>query len=181
MKSLKSFVAMTAGALALSIVFTSMSYAQNKTPELSDPEIASVAVTANQIDVNYAEIALKKSKNQKVKDFATNMKNDHNAVIKMAVDLAKKLGVIPQTNAVTKSLLEGEKKTTQMLNSKSGKAFDKTYIDNEVTYHKAVINAVEKLLIPQADNAELKAILQKVLPILKTHLHHAEMVQAELK
>ena len=61
--------------------------------------------------------------------------------------------------------------------SKSAKAFDKAYIDNEVAYHKAVIDAVEGLLIPQSQNAELKKLLQDVVPALKAHLAHAEMVQ----
>ena len=65
--------------------------------------------------------------------------------------------------------------------SKSGAAFDKAYIDNEVAYHKAVINAVENVLIPDANNADLKSLLQNVLPVLKTHLEHAEMVQKNLK
>ena len=64
-----------------------------------------------------------------------------------------------------------------MLESKSGDAFNKAYIDNEVAYHKAVIGAVENVLIPDATNAELKSLLQNVLPVLKTHLEHAEMVQ----
>lgn len=181
MKNFKNFVSWTAGVFALSLLFSTMSFSQSKTPQLTDPEIASVAVTANQIDINYANIALKKSKNKDVKAFATNMKADHSAVIKMAVDLAKKLNVTPKTNAVTKSLLQGEAKTKKMLNSKSGKAFDKAYIDNEVAYHKAVIGAVETVLIPQSSNKDLKALLQKVLPVLKTHLQHAEKVQKEFK
>lgn len=64
------------------------------------------------------------------------------------------------------------------MNSKSGKAFNKAYIDNEIAYHKAVIAAVEGLLIPQAQNSELKALLEKVVPTLKAHLGHAEMVQS---
>ncbi|WP_449440579.1 DUF4142 domain-containing protein [Pedobacter steynii] len=65
--------------------------------------------------------------------------------------------------------------------SKSGKAFDKAYIENEVAYHKAVIGAVEGLLIPSSKNAELKALLEKVVPALKVHLSHAEMVQMKFK
>jgi glyceraldehyde-3-phosphate dehydrogenase/erythrose-4-phosphate dehydrogenase len=52
-------------------------------------------------------------------------------------------------------------------------------IDNEVAYHKAAINEVENVLIPDATNSELKSLLQSALPIFKTHLAHAEMVQKE--
>lgn len=155
----------------------SSSVKAQKAPNLTDPEIASIAVTANQIDINYAKIAEQKSKNADVIKFAQTMAKDHQSVIDEAVALVKKLGVTPKDNATSKSLKAGEVKTKKMLNSKSGKAFDKAYIDNEVTYHKAVINEVQNALIPDAQNAELKGLLQNVLPVLQAHLSHAEMVQ----
>ena len=157
-----------------SLPFTGLSQAK---PQLTDPEIASVAVVANKIDMAYADIAIAKSKDTSVLDFARTMKRDHQAIIDQAVALVTKLGVTPKDNAVSQSLLSGAEKTKQMLNSKSGKAFDKAYIDNEVAYHKAVISTVEGVLIPEAQNAELKALLQKVVPLLKAHLSHAEMLQ----
>ena len=86
----------------------------------------------------------------------------------------------PKDNAVSKKMAADAKKTEKLLNSKSGKAFDKAYIDNEVAYHKAVISALETVLIPQAQNAELKSLLQSVVPAFKTHLEHAEMVQSDI-
>lgn len=164
--------------LVLSIaLFTTTSFSQ----ELSDAEIASVAVTANQIDIDYAKIAQERSKNADVLKFAETMINDHNAIIGMAVELVTKLKVTPKDNDVSKKLLADAEKTKKMLKKKSGSAFDKAYVDNEVAYHKAVIAAVEAVLIPQADNAELKALLEKVMPALRTHLGHAEMLQKKLK
>ena len=147
--------------------------------KLSDPEIASVAVTANQIDIEYAQIAKRKSKNADVLKFAETMAKDHQAVIDQAVALVKKLGVTPKDNATTKSFLAGATKTKAMLNSKRGDAFNKAYIDNEVAYHKAAINEVENVLIPDATNSELKSLLESALPLFRTHLAHAEMVQKE--
>jgi putative membrane protein len=97
------------------------------------------------------------------------------------VALATKLGVTPKDNATTKSFLEGAAKTKAMLNSTNGNAFNKAYIDNEVAYHKAVIAAVETVLIPETDNSELKQLLQNVVPALKAHLMHAEMLQKNYK
>ncbi|MBK9420556.1 MAG: DUF4142 domain-containing protein [Flavobacteriales bacterium] len=163
---------------ALSAFLYAGAFAQDA-PKLSDPEIAHVAVTANQIDVNYAAIAKEKSKDKDVLHFAETMAKDHTGVIKQAVALATKLGVTPMDNAMSKSLKEGEVKTSKMLRSLSGKAFDKAYIDNEVAYHKAVIDAVKNVLIPQTQNAELKNLLVSVSPVLEAHLAHAEMVQKE--
>jgi putative membrane protein len=177
MKKIKSFILSVVGVTVCLITLTMPAAAQGN-PKLSDPEVASVAVIANQIDISYAEIAKQKSKDAEVLKFAATMARDHKAVIDQAVALVTKLGVTPKDNAVGKKLLADAEKTKKKLRSKSGKAFNKAYIDNEVAYHKAVIAAVEGLLIPGAENAELKALLQNVVPALKAHLEHAEMVQA---
>lgn len=170
----------TSICLIASLALLSINANAQKTQKLTDPEIASVAVTANQIDIDYANIALIKSKNAEVIKFAQTMAKDHQAVIDKAVALVTKLGVTPQTNATTKAFLTGEIKTKAMLNSKSGVAFDKAYLDNEVAYHKGAINEVEHVLVPNSSNAELKALLVAVIPLFKAHLVHAEMVQNQL-
>lgn len=180
MKTIKTFT-MWATALCMLSLLLSLTTMAQTTPKLNDAEIASVGVTANQIDVDYAAIALKKSKTRAIRQFAQTMRDDHSAVIAAASKLAAKLGVTPKTNTLTQSLLDGAKKETKALNSKSGKAFDKAYIDNEVAYHEAVINAVKNVLIPQISNEELKDFFVKIAPTLESHLEHAKMVQKELK
>ncbi|HYK76584.1 MAG TPA: DUF4142 domain-containing protein [Daejeonella sp.] len=145
--------------------------------KLTDPEIASVAVVANQIDIDNAKIAKERSKDTEVLKFAQTMATDHKAVIDKATALVKKLGVTPKDNATSKKLMADAAATHKMLRTKTGHAFNKAYIDNEVSYHKAVIETVEKTLIPDAENKELKELLESALPIFKTHLEHAEMVQ----
>ena len=54
------------------------------------------------------------------------------------------------------------------------------YVDNEVTYHQAVLDAMDKTLIPSAKNEELKALLVKVRPAFVAHLEHAKHIQTEL-
>lgn len=179
MKIKKPFQSVCASITLLATLFVSPALAQTN-PKLSNPEVASVAVVANQIDISYAEIAKKKSKDAEVLKFAQTMINDHNAVIAQAAALAKKLGVTPKDNAVSQKLLADAEKTKKALRSKSGNAFNKAYVDNEVAYHKAVIGAVEGLLIPETDNAELKELLQNVVPALKAHLGHAEMLQKSM-
>jgi putative membrane protein len=176
MKSMKTLFRWAAGTLLFSGLFSEVAFAQQN-PALSDPEVAHVAVVANQIDIAYAAIAKEKSKDKEVIKFADTMTSDHNAVLGQAGDLVKKLGVTPKDNAVSQKLLADAETTKKGLKAKSGKDFDKAYIDNEVAYHKAVIGAVEGLLIPETENAELKTLLQNVVPALKTHLAHAEMVQ----
>ncbi len=142
MKISKPFHAVSTSMVVLSILFVSPAFAQTN-PSLSDAEVASVAVVANQIDISYAEIAKKKSKDAEVLKFAQTMINDHNAVIGPAAALAKKLGVTPKDNAVSQGLLKDAEKTKKTLRSKSGKAFNKAYVDYESAYHQTVIPAVK--------------------------------------
>ncbi|MEP6682966.1 MAG: DUF4142 domain-containing protein [Parafilimonas sp.] len=174
MKKIKMLTGML--VLSVSLYMPAHVFAQS-TVKLSDAEIASVAVVANQNDIDFATIAKTKSINADILKFAETMATDHKSVIDQAVALVTKLGVTPKDNAVSKKLLSNASGTKKMLSSKSGDAFNKAYIDNEVAYHKAVIAEVETVLIPDANNKELKDLLQNVLPVLKTHLEHAEMLQ----
>lgn len=180
MKTIKPLIQGGLLMIALIIMITLPVLAQEN-PTLSDPEVAHVAVVANQIDIGYAEIAMKKSKNKGILKFAETMTNDHTAVIGQASALAKKLGVTPKDNAVSQQLMTDAEETKKTLMSSSRKNFDKTYIDNEVAYHKAVIAAVKGLLIPETENSELKELLENVVPALETHLKHAEKVQKEIQ
>lgn len=180
MKIYKPFQAICIHFSVFGILFVTPGFAQ-VSPKLSDAEVASVAVIANKIDITYAEIAMKKSKDDEVLKFAQTMINDHNSVIKQAVALAEKLGVTPMDNEVSKGLQKDATKTKKGLLSKSGNDFNVAYIDNEVAYHKAVIAAVEGLLIPETENAELKGLLLNIVPALKAHLKHAEMLQKSMK
>jgi putative membrane protein len=151
-----------------------------ETMKLTDPEIASVAVTANKVDIGFAHIAQKRSTNPDVLEFAKTMEKDHQNVVDQAVALVTRLNVTPKDNALSKKLISDAETTKENLNTKSGKEFDKAYIDNEVAYHKSVISVVQDVLIPQSQNEELKGLLEKVVPILKTHLEHAQMVQGKI-
>jgi putative membrane protein len=146
----------------------------------SDPQIAHIVVTANQIDIDAGKLAKSKSKNKEVDKFAQQMITDHSAVNKQAVALAKKLKVKPEDNDTSKSLMKGAKDETAKLKKLKGKEFDKEYVDHEVAYHQAVLDAIDKTLIPSAKNAELKDLIEKVRPAIAAHLDHAKHLQADL-
>jgi putative membrane protein len=147
----------------------------------TDPQIAHIAYTAGSIDIEAAKQALQMSKNKDVRAFAEQMVKDHEAVNKQALDLCKKLGVTPEDNDTSKSLAAAAKAKRDELATMSGAAFDKAYIDNEVAYHKTVNGALESTLIPSAQNAQLKSLLQTGLKIFQGHQQHAEMAASMIK
>ena len=146
----------------------------------TDPQIAAIVVTANQVDIDAGKLALSKSHSKDVKEFAQRMITDHTGVNKSATELVTKLHVTPETNPTSQSLQKGGDDNLAALKNLSGHAFDKAYIDHEVAYHEAVLEAVDKTLIPSAQNAELKALLVKVRPAFVAHLDHAKHLQGEL-
>ncbi len=147
---------------------------------VSDPQIASIVVTANQVDIDAGKLAAARASSPEVRKFGLQMVTDHTAVNKQATALVTRLKVTPQDNATSQSLKAGGDKNIANLKSLKGAAFDKAYVDNEVTYHQAVIDAIDKTLIPNAQNAELKALLVKVRPAFVAHLEHAKMIQSSL-
>ena len=146
----------------------------------SDAQIASIVVTANQVDVGAGKLAESKGSTKDVKAFAKNMVTDHTAVNKQAVALVTKLKVKPEDNATSKSLHDAGADNVKALKQLNGAAFDKAYIEHEVAYHQQVLDALDKTLIPSAQNAELKALLESARPIFVGHLEHAKMIQAAL-
>ncbi len=147
---------------------------------VSDAQIASIVVTANQVDIDAGRLAASNATNPEIKKFGQQMVTDHTGVNKQATALVTKLKVTPEDNSTSQSLKAGGDKNIANLKGLKGAAFDKAYIDNEVTYHQAVIDAIDKTLVRSAQNAELKALLVKVRPAFVAHLEHAKMIQSSL-
>ncbi len=146
----------------------------------TDPQIAAIVVTANQVDIDAGRLAEARAASTEVKAFGKMMVTDHSGVNAAAVALVTRLQVTPQDNPTAESLRKGGQDNVAQLQALQGPAFDKAYIDHEVAYHEAVLDAVDKTLIPDAQNADLKALLIKVRPAFVAHLDHAKALQATL-
>src|SRR5579862_3569426 len=162
-------------AAAFALAFTSLpALAQGAKP--NDAEIAHIAYTAGAIDIKAAKLALQKSKNKEVRDFAENMVHDHTAVNDQALALVKKLKVTPEDNDTSKALVKQADAKRAELEKLNGAEFDKAYVQNEVAYHQTVNGALQNTLIPSASNAELKELLNTGLKIFQGHQQHAEEI-----
>ena len=146
----------------------------------NDAQIAHIAYTAGQIDIAAGQQALARSHDKRVRAFAEEMVRDHKAVNVQALALVKKLGVTPQDNPTSASLSKGAAARLKELSHLRGRAFDRAYIRNEVAYHRTVNGALKGTLIPNAQNGELKSLLQTGLTLFTEHQAHAEHVAAEL-
>ena len=146
----------------------------------SDAQISSIVVTANQVDIDAGRLAESKSRVDAVRAFARQMVADHLVSTNRLSSLLTKLKVVPEDNPTSQSLKKGGDDNLKSLGMLKGAAFDKAYIDHEIAYHAQVIDAIDKILIPNAQNAELKALLVSVRPAFVGHLEHAKQIQATL-
>jgi putative membrane protein len=149
-------------------------------PAINDAQIAHIVVTANAVDSAAGELAKTKGAAKAVKDFGKTMVADHSGVNKQAVALATKLNVTPEDNDTSKQLKSGGDANLSNLQGLTGAAFDKAYIDHEVAYHQAVLDAIDKTLVPSTQNADLKALIVKVRPAFVAHLDRAKSIQTSL-
>lgn len=146
---------------------------------LDDAQIAHVAYTAGQIDIDAARLALQKASTPTVREFAQTMLRDHQAVNEQALALVGKLAVTPQDNPTSQALSQAAAAARASQQALAGAAFDRAYIAHEAAYHAQVNEALRTLLIPGAQNAELKSLLEDGLALFSAHQKHAEALAAE--
>jgi putative membrane protein len=149
--------------------------------ELGDAHVLHIVVAANQVDIDAGKLARTKSVRKETRAFAEQMIADHNAVNAEASALAKRLRVKPEDNAVSRSLhQDGRDNLASLRGLTKSAAFDRAYIAHEVAYHEAVLEALDKSLLPSATNDELKALLARMRPAFAAHLEQAKRVRSAL-
>ncbi|HEY6158830.1 MAG TPA: DUF4142 domain-containing protein [Gemmatimonadales bacterium] len=148
--------------------------------DLNDLQMAHVAVTASNIDVAYAHLALALSDNPAVRQFAETMIRDHSAVNARIAALAQRLGVQAQDNPMSRQLLQDAERIKRELSGLRGAAFDRYYVNNELRYHRMVNGVVADAFIPNIKNPEVKRAFQEALTIFRAHERHAESLVAQV-
>lgn len=149
-------------------------------PALTDANIVYILDNANMLDSAGGAIAATKGSSSDVREFGKMMMRDHHKLRADGQALAKKLGVVPEAPANDDSKASYDKTMSMYNGATKGKDFDKAYIDNEVTYHKAVLETATAAM-NAAQNAELKNFIQKAAPAIQAHLDNAQTIQAKLQ
>jgi putative membrane protein len=169
----------TPSATDTTAVSTDTTATSTSSADLSDANIVAILDHANQADSAAGALAAKKATNPKVKQFAKMMMADHHTLRKQGADLAKKLGVTPEPPA-NDPVTPLEKQETEALQAApKGIEFDRTYIQQEIAAHQAVLD-LAKQSHDAADNAELKALIEQAQPLIENHLKQAQAIEKEL-
>ncbi|HKG33425.1 MAG TPA: DUF4142 domain-containing protein [Gemmatimonadales bacterium] len=146
---------------------------------LSDANIVALLDEANMADSASGAYAVTKATNPDVKAFAKLMMGEHHALRAQGQQLAERLGVTPQLPAEDPLKPAAQSEMTALKGAAKGAAFDRTYIEQEIGIHKAVLDLAGKAH-DAAQNEELKKLIEQAGPVIQKHLDHAEQIQKKL-
>jgi putative membrane protein len=146
----------------------------------SDAQIAHIAYTADSVDIAWARVALEKTTNPRVRRFAQDMVRDQTALNSQATALFQRLNLTPAPNGTSASLDRSADAKRRQYAGLTGQAFDRTYMQNEIAYHKKVNSALRARLIPDAKSPELKSLLQVGLLKYEQYQLQAEQLATQL-
>ena len=148
--------------------------------KLDDPTIVAIFDAANTYDMETGSLAASRGHSSAVRDFGKMLVRDHRNVRTQGRDLAKSLNVTPTPPKVF-ALAKAHVKAMRSLRKARGRAFDRAFLQHEVDYHNAVIDAVTKTLLPAIQNAQLKDLVTKVAPAFVAHRDAAQNLLNEQK
>lgn len=154
---------------------TNVSGGAEAVPPLDDATIVAIFDAANTADIETGALAAEKGSSREVREYGAMLARDHEAVRKLGRDLAAKLEVTPTPPADDASA-RAHAAAMKSLRSKSGAAFDRAFLEHEIAFHQAVIDAINSTLLPTIDNAEVKALVVKVAPAFEAHKVRAQQI-----
>lgn len=163
--------------LLAAVLAASLFEAAAQTPALDDAQIMAIVIDASLVDIDAGKLAQFKSKDPEVQYFAHRMVVDHAVARDSAIELITRLKLKPQDNAISQNLKVEGQKNIEKLKPLRGTAFDKTYIDHELAYHRQVLDIIDTKLVPNAKEDGVKHLLAKARPAFFSHLLHAKRLQ----
>jgi putative membrane protein len=142
----------------------------------TDANVVDALTTANQGEVDYSKIAADKATNPSVKQFAQLMVKDHSAMVDGLKSLTSKLNVTPAANDKVNDLIKENQKDINDLNGKTGKDFDKEFMEEQVDMHQETLDLLNDL-DGKTTNPDIKAAIAEAKPKVQAHLDQAKSIK----
>jgi putative membrane protein len=152
----------------------------NAATDLGDAQILEATQVANRDEIEQAELAQAKGRDAQVKALAAIMIKELSEATSNGVALAKAVGLMPASSATSMALEEDTRNATSVLKVETGAGFDRRYADAQVKEQRAVLEALEEKLLPNAKNPHLKAYLTEVQVAAAARLERAQSLQRQL-
>jgi putative membrane protein len=147
---------------------------------VSDATIAAMLLASNNTDISYARLVPSRAERKDIKDFAARMLTDHAGVNAMLNELLAKLDLTPEDNNASLDMRDVSAANRDKMRDLNGYAFDSTYIENEITYHRRFLSDLDDIMIRKSRDRDLGNLLNAVRPAVAAHLAHAEQIRANV-
>jgi putative membrane protein len=173
-------VAFAGSALAGSAVAATASNVHSTIAAVSDAEILGTYIQVNGFDVETALLGRAQASSSAVRELAVRVSSDHLGVRQAAFDLAAKCKVSPVLASSRNAPASEHGRAMATLLTLTGGEFDRAYVQHEVAFHRAAIDAVRQVLLPAATCPALKSHFRDVLPAFAKHLSETEALASLL-
>ena len=167
----------TFAALILSVAASAQT---GMNPAMNDAQLTKVLLTINEGEIDAGKMAEKKAHSAQVKEFAKMMVAEHEMNVKDTKALAKNRNIGMKDSDLSKSLKDEAKTSNKDLKKEAKNHFDRAYMDQQVMMHQKALSTLDTVLIPGAQNSELKTHLQNTRKAVAMHLERAKALQAKI-
>lgn len=147
---------------------------------MSDANIVSLISMSNTEEIGDSKVAQTKATNANVKAYANDMVKDHQTLQGQVDKLGTKANITaqePATASAEKQRMEQE--MTQLQNTAKGADFDRIYIEDQISDHQKTLDNLQRFQT-DAQNAELKSLIEKTIPKVQQHLQRAKDIQGKM-
>ncbi|HEY7383954.1 MAG TPA: DUF4142 domain-containing protein [Beijerinckiaceae bacterium] len=138
----------------------------------SATEFVNKAAVSNMFEIQSSQLALEKTQQDQVRQFAQRMVKDHTGA-------GERLKSAAQGQTVPTSLDQQHTQMLETLRSASGAGFDRNYVQMQVTAHREAVDLFDKYA-QNGDDQQLKQFAGQTLPSLREHLQSIEQIQRSL-
>ncbi|MGQ0641308.1 MAG: DUF4142 domain-containing protein [Gemmatimonadaceae bacterium] len=149
------------------------------TPVTSDGKALGAFIAASRHEIQHGKTATEKGSTQAVRDLGRSISRDHDDFVQRARALGERLSIAPAAQAGDTSIA-GHPDAMSELRSRSGVEFDRAFLEHEVDYHRWLIDAVNRTMLPEATKEELRTFLQQSIPAFEAHMKGAQDLLAKL-
>ena len=142
------------------------------TQATSAAEFVNKAAVSNLFEIQSSQLAQQKSQNNRVREFAQRMVQDHTAA-------GDRLKAAAQGQNVPNNLDQQHASALQQLQGASGPDFDRRYVQHQLTGHEETVALFDQFA-QSGDHPQLKQFAQQTLPSLREHLQMAQQLRSAL-
>lgn len=143
---------------------------------LNEREAVGLLETVDDSEIENARLALERSKNDDVLEYARHMIADHEDARRMIGET----GIKGMGSEARRQVQDRTRMTANRLKRLEGGAFDRAYIASQVDNHQMVLDKIDQKIVPHAKTGAFATHVQDRRPVIQSHLDEARRLKSRL-